>query len=198
MRLFVFALVLALPALAADRFLFPGETLGPPIYTGLSTVEDVAMTDLEWLAIPIYREIDGIPLDFNLIDFSDDATPERIALARSVPMLIQGFVVRDGGVIKNVYFENQPGKSTPFLFVRWEEFQEEVAGDGAIFIDELLAMDSLQIGEAHIYKEVQKPGAHMLSASGVVTSGTLAGSSFLVHYSHGAHALFVETHITFK
>lgn len=193
------AAVLALPfgAFAADRLLFD-DFGGPPVYTGLSTTEDVAMTDLEWLAIPIYREIEGIPEDFNLINLLDNATPERIALARSVPLLIQGFVVREGSEIIEVYFENRPDQPTPFLFVTWEEFQEEVADDGAIYIDELLAMDTLQVAEADLYTETQRPASHVMEASGKVTSGALAGSSFHVHYSHGAQGEFVEAHITFR
>jgi hypothetical protein len=175
---------------AGERFLIPEERLGPPAYMRLETADETGFTDQVWVAIPVYRYEDdddsgGIPPDFNLLEFLDNATPERAAYARTIDLQVQGFVVRNPQPLV-FYFEDIPGKGVPVLFVTWDEFQAET-DDGEIFIDELLAMKSLQVGMADFYMEELYIGwTHRIVTSGVVVEGTLAGMEFFATYAHGA------------
>jgi len=175
------------PATASDRLLFPEDFPGLPAYLALPE-NDLGFTDGEWACIPVYRELSGVPGDFNLLDGLDNATPARVAYAQSVPLHVQGFVIRDNpppSPPQTLYIEDVPGM--PILFVRWDELQLEIA-DGKIFIDELLSMNSLIIGQATMYmEEIQVLGGAVVSSHRRVTFGELeGGGSFLCTYSHGS------------
>jgi hypothetical protein len=192
----------ALPCvgLAAEFFSIPDDLPGPPMYLQLAPRFIGPDSTPEWIAIPVYREISGIPLDFNLLDEFDAATAERRAYAQSVSLQIQGFVIRDAPppsapLVQE--YEDRAEAPTPVLFVHGDEWDEETA-DGVIYIDELLACDSLQFGLADFYTETVHTVHHVIEASGVVAWGAKAGASFRVHYAHGAHAQFAELHVTFE
>jgi len=200
-RITLAALALACIAGAGERLLFPEDFPGPPVYMRLETTGPLGVTDLEWVAIPVYRRIDGIPSDFNLLDFLDNATPARAAYARSVPLLVHGFVIQEGTPPPpphTQHYEDRPGVEMPILFVAWDELQEEVE-DGELYIDELLSMASLQVGIADFYMEhIRTAWTHRIITSGVIVDGYLAGADFHVSWAHGAatHVPDVETHIT--
>jgi hypothetical protein len=184
--------------LAGERSRIPEDRPGPAAYMRLETAGEMGFTDLEWVAIPVYRQIDLIPDDFNLLLFFDNATQERREYAQSVPLYVQGFVIRNPQPLV-LYFEDKPDEPTPILFVSWGEFQEET-DDGEIYIDELLCMESLQVGMADFYmEEIMLGWTHRIVTSGVIVDGELAGTEFFATYAHGAATRVpkVESHITF-
>ena len=199
-RIALAALAFACLAVADERLRFPEDFPGPPAYMRLETTGPLGITDLDWVAIPVYRRIDGIPADFNLLDFLDNATPARTAYARSVPLLVHGFVIQEGTPPPpphTQHYENRPDVDMPILFVRYDELQGEVA-DGELYIDELLAMDSLQVGVADSYLEhIRTAWTHCIVTSGVIVDGDFAGADFQVSWAHGAATEVpgVETHI---
>lgn len=185
---------------AADRLLFPDDFPGLPAYLALPST-DLDFTDGEWACIPVYRSLDGIPDDFNLLDFLDNSSPDRLAYAQSVPLHVQGFVIRDNpppSPPQTLYIEDTPGM--PVLFVPWDVLQEQAA-DGEVFIEELLSLDSLLVGEAATYmEEIQVLGGAEVSSHRRVTFGELEdGTPFLATYSHGSayDVPGVQVHIRF-
>jgi hypothetical protein len=202
-RIALAALALACIVVADERLLFPEDFAGPPAYMRLETAGPLGITDLEWVAIPVYREISGIPLDFNLLDFLDNATPARAAYARSVPLLVEGFVIREGTPPPpphTQHYEDRASVDMPILFVSWDELQGEVA-DGDLYIDELLSMESLQVGIADFYVEhIRTAWTHSIVTSGEIVDGDLEGADFHVSWAHGAATQVpgVVTHITIK
>ena len=172
---------------AADLLLFPEDYPGLPAYLALPE-NDLGFTDGEWACIPVYRSLDGIPPDFNLLDYLDNATPEHVAYAHSVPLHVHGFEIRDNpppGPPQTLYMEELP--EMPVLFVRWDELLEEIADD-EIYIDELCAMKTLRVGIAEQYmEEIQTLGGAVVSSHRRVTFGELEdGTPFLATYSHGS------------
>jgi hypothetical protein len=192
MKRYVLSTVLAIAAIgltvpgtvhAADRFLFPEDLPGPPIYLAVPE-NTLGFTDGEWACIPVDRKISGIPLDFNLLNSQDNVH------AQSVPLYVQGFVIRDApppSPPQTLYIEDTPGKPMPILFVRWSELQAEIA-DGKLYIDELLAMNSLRVGIAEQYmEEVQVIGGAPVPSHRRIAFGELLdGTPFLATYDHGA------------
>jgi hypothetical protein len=182
----LFALVGLAPAVskAAERFLFPEELPGPPIYLAVPE-NTLGFTDGEWACIPVYRRISGIPTDFNLLDNQD-------MHAQSVPLYVQGFVIRDvppPSPPRTLYIEDTPDIAMPILFVRWSELLEEI-DDDKLYIDELCAMDSLRVGFAEQYmEEVQViDGAPIPSHRRLAFGELLDGTPFFATYDHGAAA----------
>lgn len=199
-------LAVALPCLAGEsaKNLIPEDEPGPPAYMRLEVSGPRGITDLTWVAIPVYRDLDGIPKDFNLLDFLDVSTPARRAHAWSVPLRVRGYTIRSAdtpfpGPPVLLRLENRTDTDMSILFVSWEEFREEVEDDHAIYIDELLAMDSLMVGVADEYTETTRsnPLQHEIDTFGTVTAGQLTGSTFRVHYSLGAESPFTVTRISF-
>jgi hypothetical protein len=200
-RSLVLALAVVLSAsttFAADREVFPDDFPGPPAYARLETAGEFGFTDLEWVVIPFYRDPAGVPKKFNMLDFMDNATPEDRAYAWSVPLHIEGFVIRDEPRPSPPHIfhaEGLPGM--PIWFVRWKEFSAKAA-DGKLTIGEILRMDSLVFGIADFYSEQTQAGgadaaSHCIMTSGVLEDGTL----FLAHYAHGSAAR-VQVTIEFR
>ncbi len=189
-RLLVLALAAVLPAgttLAAERELFPEDFPGIPAYARLETADETGFTDLEWVVIPFYRDPAGVPKKFNMLDLMDNATPEDRAYAWSVPLYVEGFVIREEprpSLPKVFYAEGLPGM--PVWFVRWDEFAA-AAADGALTIREISRMDSLVFGVADFYMEEIQSGLGDNASHRIVTSGILEnGIFFWAHYAHGS------------
>lgn len=188
----VAAIGLTVPGIvhAADRLLFPEDFPGLPAYMAEIPQDALGFTNGEWACIPVYRQIAGIPTDFNLLNSLDNATPARRIYAQNVPLYVQGFVIRDApppDPPQTLYIEDTPGILMPILFVRCNELQKEIA-DGKLYIDELLAMDSLRVGIAEVYmEEIQViDGAPVPSHRRVAFGALLDGTPFLATYDHGA------------
>jgi hypothetical protein len=195
------AVLVASSAFAAERELFPEDFPGIPAYARLETADETGFTDLEWVVIPFYRDPAGVPRKFNMLDLMDNATPENRAYAWSVPLQVEGFVIRDEprpSLPKVFYAEGLPGM--PVWFVRWEEFSESAA-DGTLTIREILRMDSLVFGIADFYMEEIQSGLGDNASHRIVTSGILEdGSLFWAHYAHGSASNVpgVQVDIQFK
>ena len=187
---FVVALAVVLSAgdtFAAERELFPEDFPGIPAYARLETADETGFTDLEWVVIPFYRDPAGVPKKFNMLDLMDNATLEDRAYAWSVPLYIEGFVIREEprpSLPKVFYAEGLPGM--PVWFVRWDEFSA-AARDGELTIREILRMDSLVFGIADFYMEEIQSGLGDNASHRIVTSGVLEdGTEFWAHYAHGS------------
>jgi len=143
-RLGVLLLALAGSASAAVRV----ESTGGPFYARIE--RDLVYTDGVWAAIPLYRPADCIPADFNLLDFFDFA-------ALGCPSYVAGFEVwKDFSDPAPIQSELKAVEPMPILFVRWEEL-EAAMDDDVLTIGELLALPSLEIGQAAFYQETQHP-----------------------------------------
>jgi hypothetical protein len=177
------------PATAAERIEFEPFGFGPPIYTRLEGTDEVGFHDGGWTCIPIYRGPEGIPKNFNLLEVIDTDT-DRV---RSVELLVDGFVITEGGPPKLQHYENRDDFDVPILFVRTDELQ--AIDDGDIVLDELLELTHMW-GISDNYSEQVYTGLqHMIWASGFLEDGT----PFIASYVHGAAAFIpgVEAHIFF-
>jgi hypothetical protein len=166
-------LALAGLAVAADRLEFPGDFPGPPIYADY--VEEFHTST--WAMIPFWREPEGIPADFNLLDIFDAPA------ALSVPLTIEGFVIRDAPLPAPPTMIQIWGKpEMPIWLVAPAELEAGVA-DGALTIGELRGMPSLQKGTATYYHErIQPPEtAHLIEARGTLPDGR----TFEGRFAHG-------------
>lgn len=137
--------LLAGVALASDRRLIPPD--GLPVWE-----RGLGVSDSGIVVFVFYRPMELVPPghDFhNVLDFS----------ALTIPPLVQGFDLWDEGAAapKQVVLENAEGKQVVICFVDSEELAP-LWFDGTPFtIDELQAMESLQIGYASFYHEVLHP-----------------------------------------
>ena len=114
--LFALMAVLTTPtvsATAAERVELERTGNGPPIYARLETTGEFGFHDGGWTCIPIIRDPANIPLDFNLLDVLDNATPERAAAARNVELMVDGFVIREGGRAKLQHYEDREDIGVP-------------------------------------------------------------------------------------
>jgi hypothetical protein len=174
---------------AAERREF-GESGGPPVYMRLETTGEYGFEDGGLFCIPVYRNLAGIPEDFNLLEVLD---PDRDR-ARAVELLVDGFVITHGGPPKLQHYENSSDKLMPILFVPTTDLQA-AAADGEIYIDELCEL-VVAIGIADMYTEQVYTGwQHTIVITGVLLNGT----SFIANYAHGAATVVpkVEANIIF-
>jgi hypothetical protein len=186
---FVGVMMTTLPASAAERVEFERFGNGPPIYTRLETTGEFGFHDGGWTCIPIIRDPNNIPKNFNLLLVLD---PDRVR-ARSVELMVDGFAITKGGPAKLQHYEDRDDIGVPILFVRTDELQ--AIDDGDIFIEELFELTHVW-GVAEIYTEQVYTGwQHMISAHGFLEDGT----PFIASYAHGAGAVVpkVEAHIIF-
>lgn len=177
-------------ARAAERIEFERYGNGPPIYMRLETTGEYGFHDDGWTCIPIYRDLDKVPEDFNLLLVLDP----KPARARSAELFLDGFVITEGGPPKLQHYEDRADIGVPILFVDTAALQT-AGNDGEIDIDELLALP-LMWGIADIYTEQVFTGwQHMIDAAGFLEDGT----PFVAGYAHGAATVvpLVETHILF-
>jgi hypothetical protein len=158
-------LATAREASALDRF----TPDGPPCYHDCQIVtvidgEFFAIHDGEWAVIPWWRSIEDIPAGFDLLnDFDPNVWNAEVYMEGSI-------LVDDGALFAT---QVQGLGAVPMWFVAWDELQA-AAGDGALLVEELEAMDSLVVGTADVYTEINHVyGVHPVSHLTMVASGAL-------------------------
>jgi hypothetical protein len=139
------------------RLEIPGETFGPPFYARIefaSVDPGIVPNNGEWAAIVIYRQLDCIPGDFNLLEVFD------VPRAFNCPLNdIGGYEVWSNapGVDPAPAYSRLIGlSSVPVLFVRHAEFVEAIADD-MLTMPELLALPSARMGSAEHFNELLRP-----------------------------------------
>ncbi|MCI0746525.1 MAG: hypothetical protein L0Y58_14080 [Verrucomicrobia subdivision 3 bacterium] len=196
---FVAAALLTIPLLASvswanERLVVPGD-IQPDFYTAsggpflLPDGTTVALNDGEWAAIPFWRPIQCVPLDFNLLETFDPR-------ALSCPLFIAGFLEFKDGV--PISWELQGVAPLPIWFVKWSELQAATA-DGELTIVELASLDSLQTGTATYYQDQNHLfGLHPVSHLTLVARGKLKdGRSFDLRVIE-VNLKFTQAQIVFK
>lgn len=184
-------MLISVPVQSAERREFE-DTGGPPVYMRLETTGEYGFEDGGWVCIPVYRDLEGIPADFNLLDVLD---PDRDR-ARNVELLVDGFVITKGGPPKLQHYENRPDAIMPILFVASDELRAAAGADDEINVDELLDLPSVLFGVADTYTEQVYTGwQHAIVTAGVLLDGT----PFIASYAHGAATVVpkVEANIFF-
>jgi hypothetical protein len=185
--LLVVVAVLLLAASVAYANVRTGGAGDVPFYAriergSVSLTDHIVHTD-EWAAIVFYRPPecvpDGVPYDFDLLDFFD------FGAFGCTPPTTDGFMI----------WESEPGPDStpiqinlhglgavPVWFVSWPELLAAVADDN-LPMSELKEMDSLLIGSASFYKETLHPaGGAQIPTINFVAHGRLQdGRSFQVH-----------------
>jgi len=149
--------VLCGSASAELRLQIPEQTFGPPFYARVefaSVDAGIVPNNGEWAAIVLYRRLDCIPGDFNLLAVFD--APR----AFSCPLNdIGGYEVWENapGADPAPAYSRLIGRSlVPVLFVRHAEFLGAIA-DGVLTLPELRALPSARIGNAEYYNELLRP-----------------------------------------
>ena len=145
----------------------------PPFYLsggGPFLLEDgslFAVNDGEWAAIPFYRDPLAAPDGFDLLhDFDPN-------FANATPHVTGDIQLADDGSLRMARATGTG--AVPIWFVRVEEL-EGLAADGDLTVEELLGAESLVVGTASKYREVNHiHGVHPVSHLTYVASGTLAG-----------------------
>jgi hypothetical protein len=167
--------VLAGLAQASDRLLVPEQVNLPHWQRGLGVSDD-------GVAVAVfYRPLADVPPDFDFHDFFD------FGIDPSVPLLVHGFALLDEGALvpKQLELKNAAGSKVVLCFVDAAELLPIWTSGDPFTIGDLLAMDSLRIGEADFYQEVLHPDdpldPNAPSLVEVVAKGVLeGGQSFFV------------------
>lgn len=161
---------------------FPSQDPGPPLYARVSTVLNQIFHDDQTLAIPIYREPDCIPPDFNLLDnfhIPDDQGPG----AFGCPLLVEGTLLIEPDAPMGTFpFQVVTRGPAQVWFVPYPDFQGASA-DGDFTIAELLALSPLR-GRAEHFHEMLHP--RMENHHVVITSQGLLedGRRFQFNVNH--------------
>ena len=144
-------------ARAELRLEIPGQTSGPPFYARIEFASvDPALVpnNGEWAAIVLYRQLNCIPANFNLLQVFD------VPRAFSCPLNdIGGYEVwrNAPGVDPAPAWSRLIGRSVvPVLFVRHTEFVA-AAADGVLTLPELRALPSAKMGNATQFSELLRP-----------------------------------------
>jgi hypothetical protein len=145
----------------------------PPFYTsggGPALMQDgslFSVNDGEWAVIPFYRDPLGAPAGFDLLhDFDPDFAESTLHVTGDIQLTDDG----------NLRMARATGTgAVPIWFIRLDEL-EALAADGGLTVDELLGAESLVVGTATQYREVNHIyGVHPVSHLTYVASGTLEG-----------------------
>ncbi len=150
----------------------------PPIYTSSAgpyffAGELFVLNHGEWAAIPFWRPLSSVPLDFNLFDWAD---PDLFGNP-NVPLLVEGFAIFHGTVPIGApaISETRGTGAVPVVFVKLADL-EAASADGELTICELLLLDT-RIGTATFYQEQNHTTNNPVSHLTVVATGPLEGGS---------------------
>lgn len=144
-------------ASAELRLQIPEQTFGPPFYARIefaSVDAGIVPNNGEWAAIVLYRQLNCIPGDFNLLTVFD--APRAFGCPLND---IGGYEVWTNapGADPAPAYSRLIGRSlVPVLFVRHAEFVGAIA-DGVLTLPELRALPSARIGNAEYYNELLRP-----------------------------------------
>lgn len=176
-----------IPAWAQVRTPFPEEDAGPPFYARVersSVHTEIVPHTGEWGAVIFYRLPSCVPPAFNLLDVFD------VPGAFFCPLTIEGFEVWRHGPppadLAPMQARFNGLGAVPVWFASWVELQQ-AASDDVLTIGELLALPSLQTGNALFFREtLHATGGAIQPKLTMVAIGTLGdGQSFYLHHSGG-------------
>lgn len=186
------ALLAAGPAAAGERrLLVPQQSDGGPFYARLE--RGVVYDTGEWVIIAFYRDLECVPVDFNLLDFFD--APR----AFGCDLEYHGFEVYPNAAnsppIQTKSFGNG---EVPVLFVSTADYAS-AAADDVVTLPELLGLASLRHGEATFFEETLHPlGAAKQTMAETVAAGFLEeGGSFTYHVTEVKSTL-LEIRLEFR
>lgn len=174
---------------------------GVPAYARierLDTGEALVHTDGKWAAITFYRDPEGVPIDFNLLDFFD--APR----AFEDPLTTEGFEIwrvapwEEGADASPLQVVSYGLGAVPIWFVRLDELRGAIDDDD-LTMGELEALPSLIIGSAVYFKETLHPyqGAQQTKTQ-IVARGTLEGGGSFFFQAEETHNQIKHVKIEFN